>query len=202
MAYQFTPARQAALRKAQQASARNRRRNGIRNNRRIYGQTKNRPQGVAGLKRNTIPYARANKRSQTVGFNAGTIIPGTKKRIVFGGYARLESTVRKTAVDRAVNKAVYKYAKPTTARGKAVTYLKKNVKASPPGLRVNVGGAETRLGTSRGAGPTVIIRKGTHKAPKNKTVTGVRKYDEASRKRKKGGRKRKERRNSSRKSSS
>lgn len=190
--YVFTPARQAALRKAQAASAYRRRGKG----RRVYGQTKNRPTGMAGLKRNTIPYARANKRSQTLGFNAGTIIPGTKKRIVFGAYARLESTVRKTAVDRAVDKAAYKYLGKNTNRAKVGKYIRKNVKATAPQLRVKVGGAETRLGTSRGAGPTVIIRKGKHPTPRNSTQTGLRRYDAASAKRKKSTKARKQRRGS------
>jgi len=196
MAYVFTPARAAALRKAQAASAVSRRRSGIRSNRRIYGQTKNRPTGIKGLKRNTIPYVRANKRSQTVGFNAGTIIPGSKKRIVFGAYARLENTTRKNAVDRALKKATYKYAPKGTGRAKVAGYLKQNVHATAPKVRVNIGGAETRLGTSRGAGPTVIIRKGKHKAPVNKTVTGLKTYNKASAKRAKSTKARKQRRSS------
>lgn len=190
--YVFTPARRAALEKARRASAYNRKGR----SRRIYGQTKNRPTGMSGLKRNTVPYARANKRSQTVGFNAGTIIPGTKKRIVIGGYARLESTVRKTAVDRAVDKAAYKYLGKNTKRSAVGKYLRQNVSSTPPAVRVKIGGAETRLGTSRGAGPTVIIRKGKHPTPVNKTRSGLKRYDAASQQRKKSGKKRKQRRNS------
>ncbi len=196
MAYVFTPARAAALRKAQAASAASRRGRGIRNNRRIYGQTKNRPTGIKGLKRNTIPYARANKRSQTVGFNAGTIIPGSKKRIVFGAYARLEGTTRNNATDRAIKKATYKYAPKGTGRAKVAGYLKNNVKATAPKVRVNIGGAETRLGTSRGAGPTVIIRRGKHKALVNKTATGIKTYNKAATKKTKSTRTRKQRRSS------
>lgn len=191
--YVFTPARRAALEKARRASAYNRKGK----SRRIYGQSKNRPTGIQGLKRNTIPYARANKRSQTLGFNAGTIIPGTKKRIVIGGYARLESTVRKTAVDRAVDKAAYKYLGKGTKRSKVGKYIRKNASITAPAVRVRIAGAETRLGTSRGAGPTVIIRRGKHPTPVNKTRTGLKRYDQASAVRKKKGKSRKQRRKSS-----
>lgn len=195
--YVFTPARQAALRKAQAASAANRRARGIRNSRRIYGQTKNRPTGVKGLRSTFTPYARANKRSQTLGYNAGTIIPGTKKRIALGAYVRLENTTRKTAVDRTLNKAAYKYLGKNTKRSKAAGYIKKNVKVGAPNVRVKIGGAQTRIGTSRNAGPTVIVRRGTHKAPVNKSYSGVRKYEAATAKRKKKSKSRKQRRKSS-----
>lgn len=192
--YVFTPARRASLRKAQLASAANRRGKSVRANHRIYGQTKNRPQGVKGLKATFTPYVRANKRSQTAGFNAGTIIPGTHKRIAIGSYARIENTTRKSAVDRAINKATYKYVGKNNKRSKVSGYLKKNVRTTVPAVRVSVGGAQARLGTSRNAGPTVIVRRGTHKAPTNKTQTGLRTYDKTTEKRKTTGKKRKQRR--------
>jgi hypothetical protein len=138
--------------------------------------------GFKGLKQNTIPYVRVNKRSQTIGVNAGTIIPGTHKRVVFGGYSRLESTRNKTAVDRFAAKGVSKVFPTGTRRGKAVAYARKNFSITNPAVRGSVGGAQVRLGTSRGAGPTVIVRRGRHKTAQSKSQVGIQKYDTAIRK--------------------
>src|ERR1044071_218260 len=96
--YVFTPARAASLAKARKARRRK--------SKRLYGSNPvTRGVGKSGLARNTVPYLRANKRSQTGGFNAGTILPGTGKRIVFGGYVRVENVNRKGAIDKALAKA-------------------------------------------------------------------------------------------------
>lgn len=141
------------------------------------GSKKARGVGVKGLKANTVPYVRANKRSQTVGVNAGTILPGTNKRIVIGGYARIESTTRETAVDRALKAKVAVIAPSGSRRGRVAGALRKNLDIKNPAVRASAGGAQVRLGTSRGAGPTVIVRRGKHRIPQTKSKTGVQKYD-------------------------
>lgn len=171
----MTPRRKAALRKAQLASAKKRRK-GVSGKRKVYGQTKNRPTGLSGLARTTTPYVRVNKRSQTVGFNSGTVIPFTNKRIAFGSYFRLESTTRRTATDRAIAKAVSSVAPKGSKRGKAAGFLKNNVHVTTPAVRVSAGKAQVRLGTSRGAGPTVIIRRGSHKTGQIASQRGVSNY--------------------------
>ena len=141
------------------------------------GSKKARGVGVKGLKANTVPYVRANKRSQTVGVNAGTILPGTNKRIVIGGYARIESTTRETAVDRALKAKVAVIAPSGSRRGRVAGALRKNLDIKNPAVRASAGGAQVRLGTSRGAGPTIIVRRGKHRIPQSKSKTGVQKYD-------------------------
>lgn len=126
-----------------------------------------------------VPYVRVNKRSQTIGHNTGTgVIPGTGgRRIVTGHYLRVESTKKKTAVDRFVDKSVAKVFPTGTRRGKTVAYARKNFQITNPAVRGSVGNAQVRLGTSRGAGPTVIVRRGKHKTAQPKSQVGVSKYD-------------------------
>jgi hypothetical protein len=138
--------------------------------------------GLSGLKQNTVPYIRVNKRSQTIGVNAGTRIPGTHKRVVVGGYSRLESTRKQTGVDRVAGRAVGKIAPPNTRRGKTVAAFRNNFAVTSPAVRGSVKGAQVRLGTSRGAGPTLIVRRGKHKTPQAKSQTGIAKYDASMRK--------------------
>lgn len=168
--YVFTPARRLALDKARKARKRN--------SKRRYSTNKAaRGIGRSGLVKNTVPYLRANKRSQTGGFNAGTIVPGTGKRIVFGGYVRLENVNRKGAIDRAIQKAGLKAMPYGTKRGKVRKYLRENVQITNPAIRANVGKHQARLSTSRGAGPTITLRRGKHKIPLAKSRAGVKKYD-------------------------
>lgn len=178
----MTPKRKAALRKAQLASAKARKGKKTRRSRKIYGQTKNRPAGVSGLRKTTTPYVRVNKRSQTAGVNAGTIIPGTGKRVAFGGYIRVESTTRKTSTDRAISRALASVAPKGSKRGKTADYLRKNTKINTPGIRVSTGKAQVRLGTSRGAGPTVVVRRGKHKTPQTASQKGIISYEKRMRK--------------------
>jgi len=133
--------------------------------------------GVKGLKANFTPYTRVNKRSQTIGVNTGTLIPKTHKRIAVGAYARLENTRNKTAADRFVDKHVKKVLPGHTKRGKVAGYLRKNVALSTPAVRATAKGHQVRLGTSRGAGPTVIVRRGKHKTAIAKSQKGIDKYD-------------------------
>ena len=174
--YVFTPARRAALAKARAASARARH-SRARKHKRYSSNPVKRGVGFTGLRKNTIPYARVNQRSQTVGVNAGTIIPFTKKRISFGAYARLENTTRKGAVNKALSKAGRSVAPHGTKRGAVRNYLKNNVIIQNPAIRAAVPHGEVRLGTSRGAGPTLIVRRRKHQTPLKTSRSGVRKYD-------------------------
>lgn len=133
--------------------------------------------GIAGLKKNTIPYARVNKRSQTVGVNAGTIIPGTKKRVVVGGYVRVESTTKTTGVDKAVAAGVKRVAPKGTKRGVLAGAVQSKAVLVNPAVRGSIKGSQVRLGTSRSAGATVIVRRGKHKTAQPKSASGVQKYD-------------------------
>lgn len=174
-----TPAQRAALRKAQLASARARRGRAVARTRRFYSSTPaKRGVGVSGLQRNTVPYARINKRSGTVGVNSGTIIPFTGKRIAVGGYIRLENTnKRNNPIDRNSAKIANKIAPKGSKRGAVRSWFNDNVYVTNPAIRANVGHAQVRLGTSRGAGATVIVRGGRHKTPQSKSRSGVRRFD-------------------------
>lgn len=176
--YVFTPARRAALKKAQSVSAakrKGRRKPGTR--RRYTSNLGKRGEGFTGLRKNAIPYLRANKRSQTTGFNAGTVIPGTKKRIVLGGYVRVENTGRKGAIDAALKRSGNIVAPRGTKRGAVKGYLKNSVTFKNPGIRANVRGHTVSLGTSRGAGPTIIIRRGRKPTPISKSRAGIQRFD-------------------------
>ncbi len=178
----MTPARQAALRKARLAAIRSKRLKRLSRNRGRAPKRENRGEGFSGLVRNTVPYVRANKRSQTTGFNAGTIIPGTNKRIVFGGYTRFENTNRKNTIDNFIGKIGSSLAPKGSRTRSVVNYFKKNVSVTNPALRAKLGGAEVRLGTSRGAGPTIILRRGKHKVSESASRRSIKRYDTQARK--------------------
>lgn len=176
--YVFTPARQEAWRKAVKASADKRR--GTRRNlrrRRYSSNPVKRGQGRSGLTKNFTPYIRVNKRSQTLGFNTGTVIPGTGRRVAFGNYIRLESTGKnKNPVDRTIGSISRRFGnsgKPAAVK----KYFRDNVEVRSPAIRANIPGGQLRLGTSRGGGTTLIARRGTHKAMERKARSGVRKYE-------------------------
>ena len=176
--YVFTPARQKAWRKAVEASAKKRR--GMRRNprrRRYSSDPVKRGQGRSGLTKNFTPYVRVNKRSQTLGFNTGTVIPGTGKRLAFGNYIRLESTnKRNNPVDKAMGGLSARFAQ-SGKPGAVKRYFTNNVEVRSPAVRANIPGGQLRLGTSRGSGITLIARLGTHKAMERKARSGVRKYE-------------------------
>ena len=132
--------------------------------------------GFKGLKANFVPYTRVNKRSQTAGFNAGTLIPGTHRRVVVGSYARIESTRNTTALGRAAKKRTKRFIPKGSKRERVAGYLKKT-RVTNPALRGSYKGHEVRLGTSRGAGPTVIVRRGKHRTPQPKSMAGVNQYN-------------------------
>ena len=156
-AHVMTPARKAALRKAQAASARKRRKGAKASNRKIYSSDPvKRGMGTSGLKKNLTPYVRANRRSQTIGVNTGTVIPFTGKRVAFGTYLRVESTKRPGSI--------------------LPKFINDHVSFSTPAVRVNAGPAQFRLGSSRSGGATLIVRRGGHKAPKKASQAGVSKY--------------------------
>lgn len=171
--YAFTPRRQAALRKAQLISARKRAAQGNK-----LKATSPRGSGLTGLQNNTRPYLRTNKLSTTVGVNSGTVIPGTRKRIAIGAYARVETIDKKnTALDKVARNGGKKLAPTGTRRRAVINKVKKHVSISNPALRVNVGGAQARLGTSRDAGPTIIVRKGQHKVSRKNSKSAIKKYN-------------------------
>ena len=142
---------------------------------------KSRGSGLSGLKRNAIPYARVNNRGSTVGINAGTLIPGTKKRIVVGGYAKVETTRAHTAVDKAIAgrkaKLIPLGSRRAKVAGRAHSFLSQHGALKNPALRAQVAGSQVRLGTSRKGGPTLIVRRGSHRTPGTKSRAGVQKYD-------------------------
>lgn len=142
----------------------------------------NRGLGVKGLKKNIIPYIRVNKQSQTTGVNTGTIIPFTKKRIVMGGYVRVENTTKKNAFDKFVSQTADRLAPRGSKAGKVRNYWNKNVSISNPAVRAAIGGAEVRLATSRGAGPTVVLRRGSHKTSRYASYKSIKRYDTQMRK--------------------
>lgn len=176
-----TPAQWAALRKAQSVSAMKRRAAAATRNRGKAPSKENRGIGRSGFKKNTTPYIRVNKRSQTVGVNAGSII-SPNKRLVMGGYVRVENVNKKGAIDRSLKKAGTIIAPRGSTRRKVNDYLKKNVSVTNPALRAKMGGAEVRLGTSRGAGPTVIVRRGKHKISEEASRKAIKRYDTHARK--------------------
>lgn len=176
--YVLTPARAAALRKAQLASARARKGRKNAKRRHYSSDASKRGVGTTGLRRNAVPYARINKRSGTVGINSGTVIPFTGKRIAIGGYLRLENVnKRNNPIDRGTRKIANTVAPRGSKRGAVRTWFNNNVTVTNPAIRANVGTAQVRLGTSRGAGATLIVRHGKHKAVQSKSRSGVRKFD-------------------------
>lgn len=151
-----------------------------------------RGQGWAGLRANTVPYARVNVRGQTAGINTGTLIPGTHRRVAGGAYLRLEDTRRKTAPTRFAEAKGHQWLmtrSPKTRKViRAVTPYLHNMRVSTtkqlrwgipnPGMHgKGVRGAEVRIGTSRRAGPTVIIRRGQTKTPAWKSAKGIQSYN-------------------------
>ena len=177
----MTAARWAALKKAQErARIANTLRGNVSRNRRRRHYSKDpakRGQGIAGLKKNFVPYARLNKNSGTGGFNVGTVIPGTGARIAIGGYSRIETMRRKNSFERMISRKSHQWMPNGTKRGSVRNFWNKNVFFDKPTVRANIKGAQVRLGTSRRGGPTIIVRKGNHKVVDMKTFGGTRRYD-------------------------
>lgn len=178
----MTPARRAALKKAQLASAKARRIKRASRNRGRAPKRSNRGEGVSGLKKNVVPYVRVNKRSQTVGYNTGTIVTGSNSRLVVGTYVRRESINKKNGVDKRIEEFMGAIAPKNSKRGKARAYVKKNVVITNPALRANLRGSQVRLSTSRGAGPTIVVRRGRHKVSEQASRKAIKRYDTHARK--------------------
>ncbi|HPE53016.1 MAG TPA: hypothetical protein PK852_02755 [Mesotoga prima] len=172
----------AAQKKATRISAERRRGRKAARNRGKASSSKNRGIGKKGFKANFVPYARVNKHSITIGHNTGAIIPGTRKRAVTGGYFRIENTHKKGAIDRQVDRALNALAPKGTRRAKLRRYLKRNVVVTNPAIRASVNNVEARLGTSRGVGPTVIVRRGRHKVSPQGSRSALKRYDAHARK--------------------
>ena len=143
--------------------------------------------GVGGLKKNFIPHARISKKSVTVGFNTGAFVPGSNKRVVIGNYARIESVNKKGSLDKAASKVLKKLAPERSKRGAVVRHIKQNAKLDNPAIRYSSPGTasregiQARLGTSRKAGPTIIVRRGTHKRTKAESKSGIKSYNKSMR---------------------
>lgn len=139
--------------------------------------------GFSGARKNFIPYARISKKSATAGANTGAFIPGSNKRIVLGTYARIETVNKATAVDRALSRIGSKIAPKGTKRDLLGQHIRKNVKLDNPAIRYSSpgtrsrNGIESRLGTSRKAGPTLIVRRGTHKRTQQQSKSGIKAYN-------------------------
>lgn len=149
----------------------------------------NRGVGLSGLKKNLIPYARVSKKSATIGVNTGTFLPGTNKRIVVGQYARLESVNKSGKVDQAAKSVYGKIAPKGSRRALIGNHIRKNAKLDNPAIRYSTPGTgsregvQVRLGTSRKAGPTLIVRRGSHKPAIAGSKLAVKRYDQKTRKR-------------------
>ena len=139
--------------------------------------------GFSGARKNFIPYARISKKSATAGANTGAFIPGSNKRIVVGTYARIETVNKATAVDRALSRIGSKIAPKGTKRDLLGQHIRKNVKIDNPAIRYSTPGTgsregvQFRLGTSRKSGPTLVVRRGSHKRTRNESKSGIKKYD-------------------------
>lgn len=175
--YVFTPARRAALAKAREIrsqKAKGRRKYKAKGRRRIYSSNPvARGIGVSGARKNFVPYARVNQRSQTAGYNVGTVIPGTGKRVVTGSYIRLENIKRGGVITSALNSKISK----GSLLGKGRKYFNENVTVTNPAVRANVGRNQVRLGTSRSGGLTLTARRGKHKVPQKLSQKGIKEYD-------------------------
>jgi hypothetical protein len=139
--------------------------------------------GISGLKQNFIPYARISKRSTTVGANTGSFIPGTNKRVVFGQYARIETVQRKTGIDAKLASIGKKLAPKGSKRNAIAKHIAARTNITNPALRYSTPGTKSRegvqvrLGTSRKAGPTIIVRRGTHKRTIQQSKSGIAQYN-------------------------
>lgn len=123
--------------------------------------------GLKGFKENAVPYVRFNKRSGTIGLNTGSKVT-KNKRLAIGGYARLETIGKSTAVDRFIDRGFKnnKVFPKGSKRERSANWLRQNVHVTNPAVRATVGGTQVRLGTSRESGPTIIVRRGAHKSRK------------------------------------
>lgn len=141
--------------------------------------------GLGGLKKNFIPYARLSKKSTTIGANAGTFIPGTNKRVVFGNYARIETVNKSTKLDRVASRVSSKLIPKGSQRALVGEHIRKNVKLDNPAIRYSTPGTasregiQARLGTSRKAGPTITVRRGSHKRTRAQSKAGIKAYNKA-----------------------
>src|SRR6516225_8285249 len=112
----MTPARQAALRKAQLASA------AARRGRRIAKVSSRvpqvpRPEGVKGLRAHFILYSRMRQFCATVGYYAGTRVPGSSKRVFTRQYERFELIIKKSKCTALVGSGVVRSYPDGSGRG-------------------------------------------------------------------------------------
>lgn len=102
----MTAARRAALRKAQIASAAKRHARAARKKPTVRVGRR----GVTSKSTSAFqPNLRISRRSQTISTHAGVVIPGTNRRLVAGGYVRLENIKKRSSiVDQVVGKQANK----------------------------------------------------------------------------------------------
>lgn len=157
----------------------------------IYKNNPRRGVGLRGLARNTVPYARFSTSGTTVGVNAGTILPGRRRRIVVGGYARVEHVdmyKRQVAASAALNtKGAFNRAWNTLGLNEvpAAVRMRKAAKRQVPktvsdvmaGTRVTAGPAQVRFTSSRKYNPTITVRRGRHKVAYRTSAKGIRAYN-------------------------
>lgn len=155
----------------------------------LYKKNPKRGVGIRGLKRNTVPYARFSTSGTTVGFNSGTILPGRNKRIVAGSYLRVEHVDLYGRQHIATNTLL---AKPKARKVIKLFGLEKRVKAATKvarakapkkvvdalgGTKVDIGGAQARITSSRKYNPTITVRRGPHKVGFKKSNKGIREFN-------------------------
>jgi hypothetical protein len=150
--------------------------------------------GLVGLKKNTVPYARLSTAGTTVGFNAGTILPGSRRRVVFGAYGRIEHEDMYARQKIASNVLISKSLAGTIANRlmgggatgrRATQYMTRAQRAiirqGPKGLtevlagkRMDVAGGrvQARFTSTRKYNPTVTVRRGRHKVSPNLSHKG------------------------------
>jgi len=102
----MTAARRAALRKAQLASAAKRHAKAARQKPTVRVGRR----GVTSKSTSAFqPNIRISRRSQTLSTHAGVVIPGTNRRLVAGGYVRVENIKKRSSlVDQVVGKQANK----------------------------------------------------------------------------------------------
>lgn len=165
---------------------------------RLYAVNKSaaRGAGFTGLKKNTVPYARISTGGTTVGVNAGTIIPGTGRRVVGGGYFKIEHVSQykrqKVASDILLTRQLVKMGMRKGVGGQnglgpvATKYMsraeKSAMRAGPKaasdllaGHRMDIAGgkAQVRFTSTRKYNPTLTIRRGRHKVSPNLSQKGT-----------------------------
>lgn len=178
--YVFTPKRRVALSRAQAKSAMMKRLRARIRNSKTGGKKPSKgfkAGGVGHLRTNFTPYARVNQRSLTIGANTGAGIPFSNRRVSMGSFFRIENKDRSKPLNEAISRTADRYVKPGSGAAKVRKFFGDNVRIDSPVVRGKFGSVEARATTSRGGGPTLVVRRGKHKTPLHQTKAGVVEYD-------------------------